>query len=71
MPPIDQEKAAVAGGPSKGTAENESTIDFDLNELKKLEQYRGDKSIESTIGNERKETSVAFEYSQPLPMTAF
>lgn len=59
----------ASGGPSKATAENDSTIDFDLNELKKLEQYRGDKSIEST--NERKETSIAFEYSQPLPMTAF
>ena len=29
--PLDQEKAAA--GPGKGTAENESTIDFDLNEL--------------------------------------
>ena len=48
--------------------ENESTIDFDLNELKKLEMFRADKSIES---DDNKMVAVAFEYSQPLAMTAF
>ena len=40
--------------------ENESTIDFDLNELKKLEMFRADKSIEP---GDRKMVAVAFEYS--------
>ena len=48
--------------------ENESTIDFDLNELKKLEMFRADKSIEP---EDKRMAAVAFEYSQPLAMTAF
>ena len=48
------------------TITNESTIDFDLNDLKKLEQFRGDKNIEI---NERQ--GGVFEFSQPIHMTAF
>ena len=40
--------------------ENESTIDFDLNELKKLEMFRADKSIEP---DDKRMVAVAFEYS--------
>lgn len=40
--------------------EHESTIDFDLNELKKLEMFRADRSIEP---DDKKMAAAAFEYS--------